>query len=185
MSGELRLRVLLLVVGLAVALLTVLLARSETPEVPDPVVEAAPTTTTTVPPPPETTTTVPPPTTTTLPEPPKPPPPPPPPPPAAASAASGSIPAMVRDAFSRFGAHVANQAVAIVRCETGGTFDPNSTGRQGEVGLAQLHPRWQSGRAAKFGWSMNDLYDPAKNLVVAVDLYSESGWSQWSCRRVL
>jgi glucose/arabinose dehydrogenase len=94
----------------------------------------------------------------------------------------GSIPDLIRSVFSRFGAVVAEQAVRVSHCETGGTFDPGATGRQGEVGIFQLHPKYQSGRAAKFGYSMADLYDPVKNAEVAADLYAESGWRPWTCR---
>ena len=89
---------------------------------------------------------------------------------------------IIRDGFARFGAHVAEEAVDQAWCETGGTLDPNSTGSEGEVGLLQIHPKYHSGRAAKFGWTMADLYDPAKNVVVAADIYSESGWGPWTCQ---
>lgn len=99
----------------------------------------------------------------------------------------GDLHDAIRRGFAPFGPAVAEQAVRVAGCEstgdrTGSRLNPNAVGSQGEIGLFQLHPRYQSGRAAKFGWTMNDLFDPAKNIAVAVDLYSESGWRQWSCR---
>lgn len=94
---------------------------------------------------------------------------------------------IIRDGFDRFGADVAEQAVNVAHCEAPhddipGALDPNATGDAGEVGLFQIHPSYHAGRAAKFGWSMADLYDPTKNVAVAVDLYAERGWVPWSCR---
>lgn len=89
---------------------------------------------------------------------------------------------IIRDGFARFGAAVAEEAVDQAWCETGGTLDPNSTGDEGEVGLLQIHPRYHTGRAAKFGWTMADLYDPYKNVVVGADIYAESGWGPWTCQ---
>lgn len=89
---------------------------------------------------------------------------------------------IIRDGFARFGADVAEQAVDQAWCETGQTLDPNSTGDEGEVGLLQIHPRYHTERAAKFGWTMADLYDPAKNVTVAADIYAESGWQPWTCQ---
>lgn len=107
--------------------------------------------------------------------------------PAATTATIAELEQIIRDGFARFGAHVAEEAVRVAGCEstgdpTGEHLNPNATGAEGEVGLLQLHPRYQSERAAKFGWSMADLYDPAKNVLVAADLYAEKGWQPWSCR---
>lgn len=98
----------------------------------------------------------------------------------------GVLQDLIRAEFARFGPVVAEQAVRVAGCEstgdeTGERIDPNATGSQGEVGMFQLHPDYQAARAAKFGWVMTDLYDPAKNVAVAADLYAESGWSQWTC----
>lgn len=103
-------------------------------------------------------------------------------------APAGDIPDLIRSTFTRFGPAVAEQAIRVASCESTGdpdgtTFDPSATGDEGEVGLFQIHPRYHAARAAKFGWTMNDLYDPAKNVVVAADLYAEKGtWGPtWSC----
>lgn len=48
------------------------------------------------------------------------------------------------NAISQYSAEIGvseARLLAIVRCETGGTFDPYSVGRQGEMGAVQLHPR--------------------------------------------
>lgn len=66
----------------------------------------------------------------------------------------------------------APQACAVADCETGGTFDPMSTGRLGERGWFQIHPSW--------GWRSS--YDPEVNTAFAYEL-SRGGWdwSSWSC----
>jgi len=46
----------------------------------------------------------------------------------------------VGDTYAAIDEHSA-LAACIVRVETGGTYDPYSVGRQGELGVAQLHPR--------------------------------------------
>lgn len=100
----------------------------------------------------------------------------------AVTAGVAQLEQIIRDGFARFGAAVAEEAVDQAWCETGQTLDPNSTGDEGEVGLLQIHPKYHTARAAKFGWTMADLYDPYKNVVVAADIYSESGWGPWTCK---
>lgn len=107
--------------------------------------------------------------------------------PAPSDATTAELEAIIRAGFARFGTHVADQAVNVAHCEAPhdeipGALDPNATGAEGEVGLLQLHPRYQIDRAAKFGWTMHDLYDPTKNVAVAADLYAERGWQPWTCR---
>lgn len=100
----------------------------------------------------------------------------------AVTATVAQLEQIIGDGFARFGAAVAEQAVEQAWCETAGTLDPNSTGDEGEVGLLQIHPKFHTDRAAKFGWTMADLYDPYKNVVVGADIYAESGWGPWTCQ---
>jgi len=101
----------------------------------------------------------------------------------------GELQDMIRQGFAQFGPEVAEEAVRVAGCESTGDpsgqhLDPNAVGDEGEIGLFQIHPKYHTARAAKFGWSMNDLFDPAKNIVVAVDILAEKRgrWSPtWSC----
>ena len=62
----------------------------------------------------------------------------------------------------------AEGACQIAHCETGGTFDPDATGRAGERGLFQIHP----------GWGVRSTYDPAANAAFAYEL--SRGGTRWS-----
>lgn len=128
----------------------------------------APTTTTTAPPP----TTVAPTTTTPTVR------------PASASrpAAAGEVPDIIRRAFSRFGAAVAEQAVRVAGCETGRTYNPTVVNSSGHTGLFQLSPRYHSGRAARLGFTWAQMREALPNALVAADLFGEQGWRPWTCR---
>jgi Lysozyme like domain len=68
-------------------------------------------------------------------------------------------------------------ALAVARCETGGTFDPRAVGSQGERGVFQIH-------RVHWGW-LNEarLFEPTYNAWVAYRL-SRGGrdWTHWTCR---
>lgn len=135
------------------------------------------TTTTVAPRPPATTTTtteaVPPATVATT-QPPAPPPP--------GAGGEGSIPDIVYERFAaRFGHATGERAVAVVECETAGTFDPRSTGDEGERGLLQIHPKYHQERIARLGFTWDDMYEVEPNLAVGMDLFAEQGWGPWSC----
>jgi hypothetical protein len=75
-----------------------------------------------------------------------------------------------------FGARSAD-AIAVVRCETGGTFDPHAIGSQGERGIFQIHP-------VHFAWAQpRRLFDPVWNARVAYRLSSGGrDWHAWTCK---
>lgn len=102
--------------------------------------------------------------------------------PLAVPPARAEIVAAIRRGFARFGPAVAEQAVRVSYCETAETFDPHSTGAEGERGLFQIHPKWHQDRIARLGFTWDDMYDVEANIAVAVDIYSESRWGPWSCR---
>ena len=54
------------------------------------------------------------------------------------------------------------RASCIVRYETGGTYDPNLIGKQGELGAAQLHPRGKLPAFYARGYS--DPRDPVQAI---------------------
>jgi hypothetical protein len=104
--------------------------------------------------------------------------------PPAAVARTAPIPVMVREAFARFGPVVAGQAVRVADCETGGTFNPRA--RSGShYGLFQISRRWHDARVRRLGFTWTQMTQVGPNVAVAIDIYRESGWVPWTCRRVL
>jgi hypothetical protein len=69
--------------------------------------------------------------------------------------------------------------LSIVRCETGGTFDPYSVGRQGERGAVQLHPRGELIRF--YAWGYDDPYSPYQSVRFLAQRLSMGGARAWSC----
>jgi hypothetical protein len=67
----------------------------------------------------------------------------------------------------------------IVRCETGGTFDPYSVGRSGELGAAQLHPRGELQRF--YAWGYLDPFSPWQSVRFLAQRISMGGARAWSC----
>ena len=60
-------------------------------------------------------------------------------------------------------------------------FNPNATSRSGAQGLMQIIPRYSASRMAKLG--VTNLYDPASNILVGIDLLAEyyhtyGSWNQ-------
>jgi len=69
----------------------------------------------------------------------------------------------------------------IVSCETGGTYNPYSVGRQGELGAVQLHPR---GELLRFlSWGYDDPFSPWQAVRFLAQRVSMGGASAWSCAR--
>lgn len=68
---------------------------------------------------------------------------------------------------------------SIVRCETGGTFDPYSVGRQGERGAAQLHPRGELIRF--YAWGYDDPFSPYQSVAFLAQRLSQGAARYWSC----
>ncbi len=68
----------------------------------------------------------------------------------------------------------------IVGCETGGTFNPYSVGRQGELGPVQLHPR---GELLRFrSWGLDDPFNPWLAVGFLATRIQQGGARAWSCR---
>lgn len=71
-------------------------------------------------------------------------------------------------------------ALRTIRCETGGTWDPNATNpTSGASGLFQHMPRYWPERSAAAGYSGASIYDPAANVAVAAWLYYLEGRGHW------
>lgn len=66
------------------------------------------------------------------------------------------------------------EALRVFWCES--NYNRYAVGAAGELGLAQLHPRWHL-------WRFDgDPFDPIINLRAALSLYNEQGWRPWSCK---
>lgn len=128
-----------------------------------------PTTTTTAPPPPPTT------TTTAPPAPPPPPPSPPSPPP------TGNCGGWEDTIAKYFPADQVAKGCAVIGCETGYTYDPtiyNSSG-SGASGLWQFMPStWESTTGTP---APAANYSGDTQTAAAAKLWSQQGWSPWSC----
>lgn len=68
-------------------------------------------------------------------------------------------------------------ALRVAHCES--TMNPGAVGGAGERGLFQLHPV----HAARFGERWELMFDPEVNIAAAHQLWSEQGWSPWTCAR--
>lgn len=70
------------------------------------------------------------------------------------------------------------KALAVAYCES----RYNNRAQNGSHrGVFQLTSKYHQGRAAKFGYSWEDMYDAGKNTRVAYDLYLDKGWGPWTC----
>lgn len=68
----------------------------------------------------------------------------------------------------------------VIRCETGGTFNPYSIGRQGELGAVQLHPRGELWRFYAYGYT--NPFNPYHAVHFLADRILVGGAGAWSCR---
>ena len=68
---------------------------------------------------------------------------------------------------------------SIVRCETGGTFNPYAVGRLGEKGAAQLHPRGELPRFYAYGY--DNPYSPYQAVAFLAQRLNEGGARAWTC----
>lgn len=79
-------------------------------------------------------------------------------------------------------------AIKVIGCETGGTFNPRAVSRTHDYGLMQLNRRtWRDEFEGEWGfgaWEPN-VFDVSKNLAAGWKIYSASGWRPWVCSRVL
>jgi hypothetical protein len=69
---------------------------------------------------------------------------------------------------------------SIVRCETGGDYNPYARGRLGERGAVQLHPRGELLRF--YAWGYDDPDDPYQAVRFLAQRINQGGVGAWSCR---
>lgn len=82
--------------------------------------------------------------------------------------------------LARYFGSEASYAYQVVSCETGGTFNPHSTGRLGERGLFQIHPI-HIGLIRSLRYTWDEMYQVEPNVHVAWVLWREQGWRPWAC----
>lgn len=68
---------------------------------------------------------------------------------------------------------------AIVRCESGGNFNPYAVGRQGELGAVQLHPRGELLRF--YSWGYDDPFSPYQAVAFLAQRLKQGGARAWTC----
>lgn len=64
--------------------------------------------------------------------------------------------------------------------ETGGTWDPLSHGAADERGCFQILPSAHLDRVLSLGYTLEDLWDPTINGIVALDIWRDSSWIPWT-----
>ncbi len=70
----------------------------------------------------------------------------------------------------------------LVRSETGNTYYPYSVGKQGELGVAQLHPRGELLTFYRYGYT--DPYNPSEALDFTARRIQEGNGNAWYGYRV-
>lgn len=75
---------------------------------------------------------------------------------------------------SYFPASEVERALCIMTFESGG--NPNAYNPSTATGLMQVKTFW----ATAYGYTANDLFDPAINLSVASKIQASGGWTHWS-----
>jgi hypothetical protein len=88
----------------------------------------------------------------------------------------------IRRGFARFGPEVAEEAVRVAGCETGDTYYPGARNGQ-HLGLFQISRTYHEDRVRRLGFTWEQMAEVDPNIAVAVDIYAESGWGPWTCRR--
>jgi hypothetical protein len=79
--------------------------------------------------------------------------------------------------YTVFPPATAPAALRVVRCETGGTFNPRARNRSGASGLFQVIARWHPWVNAR------RLFDPDYNAKVALRIsHGGTTWDAWECR---
>lgn len=99
--------------------------------------------------------------------------------PTASSAApvrySGSIQALIQQAFAPFGSGAVSWAERVAMCESGD--NPNARNASGAAGLFQIMP----GTWAGTPYASQSPFNPVANARAAEWLYARRGASAWSC----
>lgn len=90
---------------------------------------------------------------------------------------AGSVEEMIIATFGSEG----NRAIQVAKCESG----LNPAARSGQyMGLFQLG-NYHRARAARLGFTWDQMLQAGPNIAVAYDLWQEQGWGPWSCKRAI
>ena len=74
----------------------------------------------------------------------------------------------------------ANDAVAVMMCESGG--NPNASNGGRFLGLYQHGVSWWADRAVTFGIPGASVFDGRSNAHVTLSMVRDGGWGPWECR---
>lgn len=75
------------------------------------------------------------------------------------------------------------QAVRVVDCETGGTWNPGAVSPTNDHGLFQINERYHRANFERVtGQPWSKVYEPFWNARYARWLYDQQGWTPWTCR---
>lgn len=77
------------------------------------------------------------------------------------------------------------EAVRVVDCETGGTWDPGAVSPTNDHGLFQINQRWHRAEFERVtGQPWSAVYEPFWNARYARHLYDSTGgnWRHWTCQ---
>jgi soluble lytic murein transglycosylase-like protein len=88
---------------------------------------------------------------------------------------SGSIAAIIQQAFAPLGSAAVSWAERVAMCESGD--NPNARNADGAAGLFQFMPSTWAGTP----WARSSVFDPVANARAAAWLYARRGRSAWSC----
>lgn len=95
---------------------------------------------------------------------------------------AGSVQEIIAAAFAPYGSDAVTWGLRVARCESG--YNPHAYNGAGYYGLFQFAMSTfvnNSGRAG-FGYTSDDIWDPAANSRVAAYMYSQGQQGQWGCR---
>lgn len=72
-------------------------------------------------------------------------------------------------------------AMLVLPCENR-ELDPRAVSSTGDTGLWQVNGYWQRDRITRMGFTPDDMLAAGPNTQVAVAIWSEQGFTPWSCR---
>ena len=86
-----------------------------------------------------------------------------------------------------FPAGVRGEALAVSWCESSWGTDPAAFAAEAEdAGWMQINRFWHEERALSHGWKWDQVrLDIQINFAMAVEIWSEFGWSAWTCKKIL
>jgi Transglycosylase SLT domain len=94
----------------------------------------------------------------------------------------GSVQQIIASAFAPYGAPAVQWGLHVAACESG--FDPHAYNASGHYyGLFQfsMSTFLANAQRAAYGYSSNDIWDPAASARVAAYMYSKGQQGQWGC----